>query len=157
MAINKNVLPWDPKICSRAFDMFLGRHGMFTFRMIGFLQQGKIIAGQARLREALQESGRWPTDSKCTDSDIGFVKREGDRKRYVADTHSFRKLFNNEEQARIVVKWLHGKGLLKVSHGAKKSLDAAIWHGTSPKWPNGEPYGATSSLALLAPKQKKHA
>ena len=82
--------------------------------------QAKLVAGQAKLRESLQDSGKWPTALKCSDNDIGFVKREGDRKRYVADMHAFRNLFDDEKQARIVVKWLHDEGLLNVSKGAKE-------------------------------------
>jgi len=157
MAINKNILPWDPKYLLESLQTcFLDAMGCVTIPDDPILAaEAKLVAGQARLREALQDSGKWPTDSKCTDNDIGFVKREGDRKRYVADTHSFRKLFDDEKQARIVVKWLHGKGLLKVSHGAKESLDAAIWHGTSPKWPNGEPYRSYEFYSPFGSKTKK--
>jgi hypothetical protein len=159
LAINKNILPWDPKYLLESLQTcFLDAMGCVTIPDDPILAaEAKLVAGQARLREALQDSGKWPTDSKCTDNDIGFVKREGDRKRYVADTHSFRKLFDDEKQARMVVKWLHGKGLLKVSHGAKESLDAAIWHGTSPKWPNGEPYRSYEFFSPFGSKTKKHA
>jgi hypothetical protein len=61
----------------------------------------------------------------------------------------------DEKQARIIIKWLHYKGLLKVSHGAKESLDAAIWHGTSPKWPNGEPYRSFEFFSPFGSKTKK--
>ena len=133
LAINKKVLPWDPKYlleCLRVCFM----------EAVGCIRTPNdiLIAAQGRLREALQDTRKWPIASKCTDNDIGFVKCKGNRKCYVAETHAFRALFDDDNQARIVLSWLHTDGLLKVSQGAKESLEAAIWHGTTPKWPDGE-------------------
>jgi len=135
LAINKKILPWDPKCLLESLrTCFMDAMGCVT------TPDDVLVAGQAKLREALQQSGIWPTASKCSDNDIGFVKLEGDRKRYVADTHAFRNLFDDHNQARIVLKWLHDEGLLRVSRGATKSPQAAIWKGTTPKWLNGKPY-----------------
>lgn len=42
-------------------------------------------------------------------------------------------------EARMVLRWLHDKGLMKVSPGKNESLEAAIWRGKTIKWPVGEP------------------
>lgn len=143
LAINKKVLPWDPKYLLESLRVCF-MDAMECVSMPDDLlvaAQEKLIAAQGRLRQALQDTRKWPIASKCTDNDIGFVKPKGNHKCYVADIRSFREMFDDDEkQARMVLKWLHGKGLLNVSKGANGSLEAAIWKGTTPKWPNGKAY-----------------
>ena len=57
MAINKNILPWDPKYLLESLQTcFLDAMGCVTIPDDPILAaEAKLVAGQARLREALQE------------------------------------------------------------------------------------------------------
>jgi hypothetical protein len=145
LAIEKDVLPWDPKDLSASLrECFMdAMHGIRT-------SDDVLVGGQTKLREALQNGPLWPSVSAWPNSTnaIGFLKQEGGRKRYVAGTKEFRQLFEDEDQARAVLGWLHAEELLKISLGENESLEAGIWKGTTPRWPNG---GAHRSYEFFDP------
>ena len=152
LGIEQGILPWDPE------DLLECIRTCFTDAMQCLATPDDVLlAGQAKLSEALQQSERWPSISKWPQGGKGFVKPEGGRIRHVAETHAFRALFDDDNQARIILNWLHTDSLLKVSQGAKVSLEAAIWHGTTPKWPDGEIRRSYEFLSPFGSETKKQA
>jgi hypothetical protein len=137
LAIQKKVLPWKSKFLLASLrECFMdAMHGVRT-------SDDVLVGGQAKLREALQDGALWPSVSAWANSmnAIGFIKLEGGRKRYVSGTKAFRELFDSDDdQARSVLDWLHAEGLLKVSQGQGESIEAAIWKGTTLRWPDNIP------------------
>jgi hypothetical protein len=135
LAIKEKILPWNQQVLLECI------RSCFFDALGGIPNPDAILnAGIARLRDILGESSEWPPFSEYTIKATGFSKSINGRSQFVSYIHDFRKLFDDENQTRMVLNWLHKRDLLKVSKLEDESLEAAIWKGSTPKWPDGNAY-----------------
>jgi hypothetical protein len=135
LAIKETILPWSQKVlleCIRS--CFFDAMGEITNA------DDILKEGIAKLRDSLCESSLWPDVLEYHDEAWGFAKSIDGRTQFASYAPDFRKMIDDEIQTRMVLKWLHKQGLLKVSQSEGESLEAAIWKGTTPKWGDGKPY-----------------